>query len=126
MALDPLTAGLDLAKQVITQIWPDRSETEKAQMASALVLMQAQLEVNKTEAESPRLLVAGWRPFIGWVCGAACAWNWVGISVARFILEAIGRTTTLQPLDLSEMWPVLISLLGLGGLRTLEKVKGKA
>jgi len=75
MALDPLTAGLDLVNTAINKIWPDKSEQEKQQLAAAVVIVQGQLDINKAEAASPSVFVSGWRPWIGWVCGTACAWN---------------------------------------------------
>ena len=69
------------------------------------------------------LYAAGWRPFIGWVCGVACAWNWLGLSVAQFALTAAGHPVAMPAADLSQMWPLLLAMLGLGGLRTVEKLK---
>ena len=126
MSLDPITAGLDLARTAVNAIWPDKSDQERAQLAAAVALVQGQISVNQVEAASPSVFIAGWRPFIGWTCGAACAWNWIGLSIAGFALELAGRHLALHPLDLSEMWPVLIGMLGIGALRTLEKVKGVA
>ena len=125
MALDPLTAVADLAGTVINKIWPDKTEAEKAQLQAAVMIVQSQLDINREEAKSSSVFVAGWRPFIGWVCGSACAWNWLGISVAKFIaLAAFSKTIELSPADVSEMMPVLLGMLGLGSLRTFEKVKG--
>lgn len=84
----------------------------------------AQLEVNKAEAASGHLFIAGWRPFVGWVCGLACAWNWIGLPLGLFVLAALGKPVELRPLDLSEMLPLLLGMLGMGGLRTFEKVQG--
>lgn len=126
MALDPFTAGMDLAKTVVQTIWPDKTEQQKAELAAALALVQGQLDINRAEAASPSTFTAGWRPFIGWVCGAACAWNWIGLPVARFGLAYFGHPITLGAADLSDMWPLLMGMLGLGGLRTFEKVKGVA
>jgi len=126
MALDPITAGIDLAKTVVQTIWPDKSAQEQAQLAAALSLVQGQLEINKAEAASPSVFTSGWRPFIGWVCGMACAWNWIGLPAAKFACAYVGHPMALSPADLSEMWPLLMGMLGLGGLRTFEKVKGVA
>ena len=126
MALDPLTAGLDLARTVVDKVWPDKSEQERAQLAAALQLVQGQLDINRTEAESPSVFVAGWRPAIGWVCGAAFAWNWVGLPVANFAAAWLAHPLALAPADMSEMMPVLMGMLGLGALRSFEKVKGVA
>ena len=96
MSLDPFTAGLDLAKVAVSAIWPDKSQQERDQLAAAVVLVQAQTDINKVEAASPSVFVAGWRPFIGWTCGMACAWNWLGLPVATFALAAAGRALGIE------------------------------
>ena len=127
MALDPVTAVTDLINTAINKIWPDKSEQEKQQLAAAVLIVQGQLDINKTEAASTSVFVSGWRPFIGWVCGAACAWNWLGLSIAKFVaLTFFAHMIDLKPADISEMMPVLMGMLGLGGLRTVEKIKGVA
>ena len=78
----------------------------------------AQIDVNKIDAASKHLFVAGWRPFIGWTCGFAMAFNYIGVP----LLGAAG--VTLAVLDITTMFPVLLGMLGLAGLRTGEKVKG--
>jgi hypothetical protein len=115
-----------LASDIIQRLWPDKTEAERAQMAAVLTVVQGQLEANLAEAASPSLFVAGWRPFIGWVCGAACAWNWIGMAMAKFVLTALGHPVTLAPADLAEMWPLLMGMLGLGAFRTVEKIRGVA
>lgn len=126
MALDPLTAGLGLATSVIEKIWPDKTDQERAQLAAAVTLVQGQLDINKIEAASSNGFTSGWRPFIGWVCGAAFAWNWLGLPVVSAVAVWLGHSFTLAPADLSEMLPVLLGMLGLGSLRSFEKVKGVA
>jgi len=123
---DPVSAVSDLARTVITTIWPDKTEQEKAQLAAALALVQGQLEINKAEAANPSVFTSGWRPFIGWTCGVACAWNWIGLPVALVAFRVAGHPVDAHPADLTEMWPVLIGMLGIGGLRTAEKFKGVA
>jgi hypothetical protein len=126
MAIDPLTAGLDLAKTVVGTIWPDKSAAEQAQLAAAVQLVQGQLEINKVEAGNPSLFVAGPRPFIMWVCGFAFAYKFILAPAAAFTLTALGHPIVLPVLDFTEMSTVLMGLLGLGGLRTVEKIKGVA
>ena len=133
MALDPITAVLDIGSKVIDRLWPDPSqaaaaklELYKLQQSGELQQIMGQLEINKAEAASASVFVSGWRPFIGWVCGIACAWNWVGISVAKVIAAFFQYPIVLTPADLSEMLPVLMGMLGLGVLRTAEKMKGVA
>jgi hypothetical protein len=127
--IDPITAALDIGGKLIDRLWPDPAQRDAAKLE--LLKMQqagelAQISVNMEEAKSSSVFVAGWRPSIGWVCGLACAWNWVGLSVAKFILALGGHPIQIAPADLSEMMPVLMGMLGLGGLRTIEKLNGKA
>lgn len=123
MDITGLGAVSDLAGTVINKIWPDKSEAEKQQLVAAVTLVQGQLAINAEEAKNPSVFVSGWRPFIGWVCGSACAWNWIGLPIAKAGLMLAGITLTIEPADLSEMLPVLMGMLGLGALRTYEKVR---
>lgn len=128
--MDPISAGMgavsDLASSVISRIWPDKTEAEKQQLAAAVSLVQGQMAINAAEAANPSVFVSGWRPAIGWVCGAACAWNWIGLPVAKLGLALYGHPITLNPADIGEMMPILLGMLGLGGLRTMEKLNDKA
>jgi hypothetical protein len=126
MAIDPVTAGIDLVNTVVKTIWPDKTAQEQAQLAASLALIQGQMSINQAEAQSSSPFTSGWRPFIGWVCGCACAWNWLVLPSLKFAFAAFGHPVSLSPADLSEMWPLLMGMLGLGGLRTYEKVKGVA
>jgi hypothetical protein len=121
-----LGAVSDLVNTAINKIWPDKSEQEKQQLAAAVLIVQGQLDINKAEASNPSVFVSGWRPFIGWVCGAACAWNWIGLPVAMMGLRLGGVQVELAPASLTEMMPILLGMLGLGGLRTVEKIQGVA
>lgn len=86
----------------------------------------AQAEINKMEAQHPSVFVAGWRPFIGWVCGLALAWHFLGFDIANWLRIAFFPETPAPPaLNGTEtLVTVLLSMLGLGGLRTVEKLKG--
>ena len=83
----------------------------------------AQLDINKAEASHRSIFVAGWRPFIGWTCGLALAYNYVIQPIAVFALAQTGYLIDLPTLSMSEIMPVLMGMLGLGGLRTFEKFK---
>ena len=115
-----------LANTVINKLWPDKTEQEKQELAAAVMVVQGQIDTNKEEAKSPSVFVSGWRPFIGWVCGMACAWNWIGLKVALFIAAYLGKDLNITPADITEMMPVLLGMLGLGGMRTVEKIRGVA
>lgn len=85
----------------------------------------AQIEVNKTEAASRNPFVAGWRPFIGWTCGIALAWHFVLAPFLMFIAAWVGFDVPKLPVfDMDNLMTVLLGMLGLGGLRSFEKVKG--
>jgi hypothetical protein len=84
----------------------------------------SQIAVNKTEAASSSIFVSGWRPAMGWVCVLGMAGNFLVIPFANFIITLameIPITVPLIPLD--TMMPVLLGMLGLGGLRTFEKTR---
>jgi hypothetical protein len=84
----------------------------------------AQLDINKAEGQHRSMFVAGWRPFIGWTCGVALAYTYVLQPILVFILAQSGYLVQLPVMDLSVMMPVLLGMLGLGGLRSFEKFKG--
>ena len=87
-------------------------------------LAKAQIEVNKTEAAHTSLFVAGWRPACGWVAVLGMAGNFLVIPVANFALAMASSTVIVPILDLTQMMPVLMGMLGLGAMRTMEKTKG--
>lgn len=133
MNLDPISAALDLGSKVIDKLFPDPAQRDAAklellrlQQSGELAQMTAQTDINKVEAASSSLFVAGWRPFLGWVCGMGCAWNWIGLPIAKLVIAILGYTFALQMADISEMMPLLLGMLGIGGMRTYEKVKGVA
>lgn len=87
-------------------------------------LAKGQLEVNKAEAAHKSLFVAGWRPFVGWTCGIALAWHFVGQPVAVFVIALSGVDAPALPsFEMESLLTVLLGMLGLGGLRTFEKTK---
>jgi len=87
-------------------------------------LALAQVEVNKAEAASNSVWKGGWRPFVGWVCGAAFAYHFVLQPLAIFGLAAYGMEVPPLPnFDMGQLMTVLMGMLGLGGLRSFEKYK---
>ena len=126
MALDPLTAGVDLATTVINKIWPDKSAAEAAQLAAAVALVQGQMDVNKAEAASPNAFTSGWRPAIGWVCGLALLFQYILRPMLMWFGVIAGHQWPPLPGIDDKLWQLMLGLLGLGGLRTFEKTKGVA
>ena len=131
--MDPLSAIAGLADTLINKIWPDpaaRASAEaqliKAQMDAALASVQQQIDINKIEAASPNIWTSGWRPGIGWTCGAAFALHFVVLPVLNWIIGLFGHAPVVIPFDMDTLSTVLMGMLGLGGLRTFEKVRGIA
>lgn len=87
----------------------------------------AQIAVNAQEAQHDSIFVAGWRPFIGWVCGLAFTWAFLLYPMFSFFVVALGipvDLTLVPELDLASMMPVLMGMLGLGAMRSWEKKAG--
>jgi hypothetical protein len=84
---------------------------------------KAQTEINLAEAQHPSVFVAGWRPAIGWVCALGLAYQFLLNPTLMWIIKLFG--STIQPPDLATegLMTLVMSLLGLGGLRTYEKVR---
>lgn len=133
MALDPLTALLDIGGKVIDRLWPDpekaaaaKLELFKLQQSGELQQIAGQLEVNKAEASSGSVFVAGWRPFIGWTCGSGFAIQFVVGPLASWGSRLYGHPVDFPPMATETMMPLLFGMLGLGAYRTTEKIKGVA
>jgi len=133
MALDPLSALLDIGGKVIDRVWPDpaqaaaaKLELFKLQQSGELAQIAGQMDVNKAEAANPNVFVSGWRPFIGWVCGLGFGVQFVFGPLAEWGSALYGHPVKFPPMDTGTMMPLLLGMLGLGGLRTAEKIQGVA
>jgi hypothetical protein len=128
---DAIAAVSNLADSAIKRIWPDATEIEKAklaQLSQALQndfnLLMGQLEINKTEASSASVFVSGWRPMVGWVCGAALAYAAIIEPFARFVAVVVFSYTGAFPaVDTDITLQILLGLLGLAGMRSFEKTR---
>lgn len=87
-------------------------------------LAKGQIEVNKVEAASSSMFVSGWRPAVGWVCVLGMAGNFIIIPISNLILAIIDSTIIIPLIDTSTMMPVLMGMLGLGAMRSVEKIRG--
>lgn len=97
-----------------------------AQLNAELQLATGQIEVNKIEAANASIYVSGWRPAVGWTCAAAFAYKFVLAPAGAFAMAASGHPIDLPVLDFTEMSTILLGMLGLSGMRTMEKCKGVA
>ncbi len=119
----PDKGAADAAKLKLVEL---AQQGELAKLNADITLATGQMEINKVEAASTRLFVAGWRPFVGWICGLTIGFKYVGGPLLSMLLQAVGHPVTLPVIPAEDLWPVLGGLLGLGGMRTVEKVKGAA
>src|SRR5260370_28442250 len=109
------------------KVLESQTELEKIRLGLESQLVQqvtAQIEVNKTEAANVSTFVAGWRPFIGWICGAGLACQFFAGPLVTWISNLMHRPTPFPTLDLGTLMTLLLGMLWLGGLRTYVKVAG--
>tara|TARA_R110000824_G_scaffold113679_3_gene263554 strand:- start:7334 stop:7738 length:405 start_codon:yes stop_codon:yes gene_type:complete len=123
-----LPSVMDVAGRFLPEDKAKRAAAEreiKAKLTKSLAdIDAANLKINEADAKSGNWFQSGWRPFIGWSCGFALAYTYVMQPILTFVLAQAGYLVDLPAVNLGEMMPVLMGLLGLGGLRTFEKVKG--
>ena len=126
-----VTALLPALGTLIDRLIPDRAAAEraKAEMEQQLVTAAnqaalAQVEVNKIEAAHSSVFVAGWRPSIGWVCAAGLAWAFVLAPIASWALVVLGIKADLPAIHTDYLLELVLAMLGIGGLRTFEKLRG--
>lgn len=138
--------GISSAVQSITGLiskWiPDKTQEEQNQFLLELTqvqgqinAVQGQIDTNKAEAASPSILVAGWRPAVGWVGAISLGLAYIPKEVVLTVLWGIGAYHTVTngsplpefpDLGITDLLGLLGSLLGFGALRTMDKIKGVA
>ena len=79
--------------------------------------LKGQLEINKVEAAHHSIFVSGWRPCIGWVCALGLFYNTI-------LSNILGIWVEVPEIDTTLLVPVMMGMLGIGAMRTVEKVKG--
>jgi hypothetical protein len=139
MSLDPISAALDLGGKLIDRLIPDPAQKqaaalellklqqsgELAQLTADTDLAKGQLGVNQAEAANPNLFVSGWRPFIGWICGAGLGYAFLVRPIAGPLAQKY-LGAPMDALDMGTLGTLLFGMLGLGGMRTVEKINGVA
>jgi Holin of 3TMs, for gene-transfer release len=136
MAFDPVTEGIGAVREIggalIKHFFPDPAQQAAAEQKMAeleksgeLQLIAGQLAINQEEAKSTNWFVAGWRPFVGWVCGFGLLYAAILDPMARFVATVILKYVGPFPvIDTTITMQVLFGMLGLGGMRMWEKIKG--
>jgi hypothetical protein len=139
--MNPLLIGpiADLLKTIIGKIWPDPAKQQEAatellrmqqagelaELQATITLATAQTDINKVEAASSNIFVAGWRPAAGWVCVIGLLYSFLlqpFLSWVGFIFKIAGPPI----IDDTVVLTLLGTLLGVGTLRTVDKIKGVA
>lgn len=137
---DIVSMVANIGGKVIDRIWPDPAQAaaaklellkmqqsgELARLASETDLAKGQLAVNQVEAANTNLFVSGWRPFIGWVCGVGLLTQFLLGPYMTWGAALFGKMVAFPPLDTGTLLTLLLGMLGLGSLRTMEKLQGKA
>jgi hypothetical protein len=134
-------AFLPLIGKVMDLVFPDPTKAAEAKLKAAelaqkgelafldadLKLALAQIEVNKIEAADPSLFKSGWRPATGWLCVAGLGYTFLLRPLLPWLVQLTGANVpALPPIDIGELMVLLGGLLGLGGMRTAEKLRSKA
>lgn len=130
--LDLLGKLVDPVSDILGKVVEDKDQ--KARLAHEIATMaerhaqelaRGQIEINKEEAKSRNIFIAGWRPFVGWTCGLALFWHFLGLPVTLFVTGWFDlQHPPLPEFDMQSLMTVLLGMLGLGGMRTFEKFKG--
>lgn len=139
MSLDPITALLDIGRTALDKFVANpqakaealfklqelAAKQDSEQLQAEVQRIMGQIEINKTEAASEDKFTKRPRPFIMWVCGISLAYSFLIEPFMRFIAQVIFHYSGPFPvLQMGELTTILMGLLGLGAMRTLEKVKG--
>lgn len=124
---------LSIGSTVLDRVIPDVNAREKAKQELAKAISEqdfqlalGQININAEEAKSENLFKSGWRPSIGWACSFTFILNFVLFPILNYFIMMFGHQPILIPFDTNTLMTVLGGLLGIGGLRTIEKIKGVA
>ncbi len=112
---------------VIDELHTSEEEKQQLKLRFAEVeskLKEKQLDINKVEAGHRSIFVSGWRPFLGWVSGLSIGYVYLFQPLLDMILQMFGVEVDWVVLDLGQLMPLILGMLGLGGLRSFEKAKG--
>ena len=126
---DGLTGPIEAVGNVLDALFTSDKERLDKKAVLARIAQQPTLvqgEINKIEAAHKSAFFAGWRPFIGWVCGLALFYNFIARDLMVWALALTGGDVPPPPLPLEVLTTILYALLGLGGMRTFEKLQGRA
>jgi hypothetical protein len=114
-----------LAGQIRSAITGDLSPEAKASLEAAAIQADnavelAQAAINSEEAKSSNFFVSGWRPAVGWSCAIAVFVNFIVV----WVMKVINPNDAIPTIDSNLLYPLMLGMLGIGTMRTVEKVNG--
>lgn len=131
-------AIFDFGGKLIDKIFPDKDAADRAklemlklqqegafkELEMQIELAKGQIGINTEEAKSQSLFVSGWRPAVGWICCSAYAFNYIVMPLANWLVKFGDiNAPAIVALDTGELTTLLFGMLGIGTLRTVEKIK---
>jgi hypothetical protein len=123
---------LDIGSKILDRVVPDTNARAQAkeELAKAIndedfQIAIEQIKINAIEAQSDSFFKSGWRPSVGWICSIAFGLHFVILPLFNYILMFCGKQPVLVPFQMDTLLTVLLGLLGMGTLRTVEKIKIK-
>jgi hypothetical protein len=133
-----LKGAIDFGKGLIERFLPDPAQKaaaelelarmeqtgELAKLASATDLAKLQIQTNLEEAKNSNWFVSGWRPAVGWTCAGGLFYQVIARPILGWIMQNLFGWTLPPQLEMDTLMTVLFGMLGLGGYRTVEKIKG--
>ncbi len=132
MSLDPVTAGIDLAKSFVNKFVKDKNlaaelnaAADSEEFQGEVSLRMGQIAINKIEAASESLFVAGWRPAVGWICAIGIGIKFIVLPIFSWVAVVLFTfpADKLPEFSIAELMTLLTGMLGFGVLRTIEKAK---
>jgi hypothetical protein len=125
----PATDAIGAIGNVFDKLFTSAEEKAQAQAVLEKIRQEpalVQAEINKLEAGHRSVFVAGWRPFIGWVCGLGFLWAFLGDPLVTWWCAVHHVSVAPPAIRVDDMMELVVALLGLGTLRTMEKLKGRS
>jgi hypothetical protein len=117
---------IEAVGNIVDELYTSEEERQQAKLAIQKVeakLKEKQLDINKAEASHRSVFVSGWRPFLGWVSGLSIGYVYLFQPILDMILQMFQVQVDWVQLDLGQLMPLVLGMLGLGGLRTFEKAR---
>ena len=115
-----------VVKRVFAGLFPDEDKAREAEeklLSALLAADSGQIQVNQAEAAHRSLFVAGWRPWIGWICGMGLFWAFVVQPIVLWLNGVMGWQVVMPPIQTDYLLELVMAMLGLSGLRSFEKMK---